>query len=278
MSNLYIVATPIGNLDDLTIRAVRILREVPMVIAEDTRVTRKILDHIQTNPRIVSFHRRSLGTDVDRIVGYLSQGDAALVSDAGTPGVNDPGQKIVSAAVAQGHCVVPVPGPSSVMAALSISGFYVDQFASYGFLPSAGGKRRRLLREIAQQPIAAVFFETPHRLTAALQDIADVLKDRQLTICREMTKLHEEVWRGTAADALEHFDNPRGEFVIVVAPLERGERGPRSPSDINAKKQILTAASELADRYDSRRDLVDAVAAKTQLPKNQVYQTIHRDS
>ncbi len=278
MSNLYIVATPIGNLDDLTIRAVRILREVPMVIAEDTRVTRKILDHIQTNPRIVSFHRRSLRSDTDRIVGYLSQGDAALVSDAGTPGVNDPGQKIVSAAVAQGHNVVPVPGPSSVMAALSISGFYVDQFASYGFLPSAGGKRRRLLREIAQQPIAAVFFETPHRLTAALQDIADVLKDRQLTICREMTKLHEEVWRGTASEALEHFDNPRGEFVIVVAPIDRGERGPRSPSDRNAKKQILTAASELADRYDSRLDLVDAVAAKTQLPKNQVYQTIHRDS
>ncbi len=278
MSTLYIVATPIGNLDDLTLRAVRILREVPMVIAEDTRVTRKILDHIQTNPRIVSFHRRSLRSDIDRIVGYLSQGDAALVSDAGTPGVNDPGQKIVSAAVAQGHNVVPVPGPSSVMAALSISGFYVDQFASYGFLPSAGGKRRRLLREIAQQPIAAVFFETPHRLTVALQDMVDVFNDRQLTICREMTKIHEEVWRGTAADALEHFDNPRGEFVIVVAPLDRGERGPRSSSDRNAKKQILTAASELADRYDSRRDLVDAVAAKTRLPKNQVYETIHRNS
>ena len=278
MSNLYIVATPIGNLDDLTIRAVRTLSEVSMVIAEDTRVTRKILNKIQANPKIVSFHRRSLRSDTDRIVGYLSQGDAALVSDAGTPGVNDPGQKIVSAAIAQGHSIVPVPGPSSVMAALSISGFYVDQFASYGFLPAASGKRRRFLREIAQQPIAAVFFETPHRLTSALQDIADVLKDRQLTICREMTKLHEEVWRGTAADALEHFDNPRGEFVIVVAPLERGERGPRSPSDINAKKQILTAASELADRYDSRRDLVDAVAAKTQLPKNQVYETIHRDS
>lgn len=278
MSTLYIVATPIGNLNDLTLRAVRILREVPMVIAEDTRVTRKILDHIQTKPRIVSFHRRSLRSDTDRIVGYLSRGDAALVSDAGTPGVNDPGQKIVSAAVAQGHNVVPVPGPSSVMAALSISGFYVDQFASYGFLPSTGGKRRRFLREIVQQPIAAVFFETPHRLTAALQDIADALNDRQLTICREMTKLHEEVWRGTASEALEHFDNPRGEFVIVVAPLDRGERGPRSPSDRNAKKQILIAASELADRYDSRRDLVDAVAAKTQLPKNQVYETIHRNS
>ena len=278
MSKLYIVATPIGNLDDLTIRAVRILSEVSIVIAEDTRVTRKILNKIQANPRIVSFHRRSSRSDTDRIVGYLSQGDAALVSDAGTPGVNDPGQKIVSAAVAQGHSVVPVPGPSSVMAALSISGFYVDQFASYGFLPSARGKRRRFLREIAQQHIASVFFETPHRLTAALQDIADVLNDRQLTICREMTKIHEEVWRGTASEALEHFDNPRGEFVIVVAPLDRDERGLRSSSDRNAKKQILTVASELADRYDSRRDLVDAVAAKTQLPKNQVYETIHRNS
>ncbi len=278
MSNLYVIATPIGNLDDLTIRAVHILREIPLVIAEDTRVTRKILNRIQAKPKIVSFHRRSSQSEATRIVSYLSRGDAALVTDAGTPGVNDPGQKIVAAAVAQGHNVVPLPGPSSVMAALSVCGFYVDQFTSCGFLPAARGKRRRFLNEIAQQSIAAVFFETPHRLTAALQDIAEILNNRQLAICREMTKLHEEVWRGVAADALEHFDNPRGEFVIVVAPLDRGERSTRSRGETNAKNQILTAASELSDRYDSRRDLVDAVAAKTQLSKNRVYQTLHRDS
>ena len=278
MSNLYIVATPIGNLDDLTIRAVNILRETPIVIAEDTRVTRKILNKIQAKPKIVSFHRRSLRSDVTRIVSYLNKGDVALVSDAGTPGVNDPGQKIVTEAIARGHNVVPLPGPSSVMAALSICGFYVDQFASYGFLPTVAGKRRRLLRDIAQQPMAAVFFETPHRLTAALRDIADILNDRQLAICREMTKLHEEIWRGTAADALEHFENPRGEFVIVVAPLDRGQPSPSSQDGEDAKKQIIAMASELADQYDSRRDLVAAVAAKTRLSKNQVYQTLHRDS
>ena len=277
MSILYIVATPIGNLDDLTLRAARILCEVPLVIAEDTRVTRKILNHIQAEPKIVSFHRRSLRSDVFRIVNYLNEGDAALVSDAGTPGVNDPGQKIVTEAIAQGHNVVPIPGPSSVMAALSISGFYVDQFTSYGFLPAAAAKRRRTLNEISQNPIAAVFFETPHRLAVALQDIQNTLKDRQLTICREMTKLHEEIWRGTAAEAIEHFDNPRGEFVIVIAPLDKSDRNQQSRDGKTAKKQILTAASELSDQYNSRRDLVEAVAAKTQLPKNQVYETIHRN-
>lgn len=277
MSTLYIVATPIGNLDDLTIRAARILCEVPLVIAEDTRVTRKILNHIQAEPKIVSFHRRSLRSDVSRIVNYLNEGDAALVSDAGTPGVNDPGQKIVTEAITQGHNVVPIPGSSSVMAALSISGFYVDQFTSYGFLPAAAAKRRRTLNEIGQNPIAAVFFETPHRLAVALQDIDNTLKDRQLTICREMTKLHEEIWRGTAAEAIDHFDNPRGEFVIVIAPLDKSDRNQQSRDGKTAKKQILTVASELSDQYNSRRDLVEAVAAKTQLPKNQVYETIHRN-
>ena len=278
MSTLYIVATPIGNLDDLTLRAAHILCEVPMVIAEDTRVTRKILNHIQAKPKVVSFHRRSLWSDVTRIVGYLNKGDAALVSDAGTPGINDPGQKIVTEAIAQGHNVVPIPGPSSVMAALSITGFYVDQFTSYGFLPAAAANRRRIHNEIAQNPIATVFFETPHRLTAALQDIENTLTDRQLTICREMTKLHEEIWRGTTTEAIDHFENPRGEFVIVVAPLNKNDRNQQSRDDKTAKKQILNTASELSDQYNSRRDLVEAVAAKTQLPKNQVYETIHRNS
>lgn len=278
MSTLYIVATPIGNLEDLTLRAARILGEVPVVVAEDTRVTRKILDHIDVDPKVVSFHRRSSEADADRIVKHLDGGDVALVSDAGTPGVNDPGQAIVAAAVESGHEVVPLPGASSIMAALSVSGFYVDRFVAHGFLPASGGRRRRLLSQIAREPAAAVFFETPHRLRDALNDIAAAMQDRALVICREMTKLHEEIWRGTAVEALEYFDSPRGEFVVVVAPLARNDAAALSGAEEQALERITTTAAAMIDRYDSRRDLVDAVAKKTGLPRRQVYQALHREA
>lgn len=278
MSTLFIVATPIGNLDDLTLRAVRVLREVPVLVAEDTRVTRRILAHIDAEPRVLSFHRRSSTRDVARVVAHLSESDVALVSDAGTPGVNDPGQAIVAAAIEHGHDVVPLPGASSIMAALSVSGYYADQYMSYGFLPAGSGKRRRLLAQIAEQPMAAVLFESPHRLRNALADMATALGDRGLVVCREMTKLHEEIWRGTATEALEYFASPRGEFVIVVAPLERTDKPSESENVEDAERRILAAADEMAEAHGSKRDLVAAVAEKTGLPKRQVYQVLHRDT
>jgi 16S rRNA (cytidine1402-2'-O)-methyltransferase len=278
MSTLYIVATPIGNLDDLTLRSADVLRTAPVVVAEDTRVTRKLLERVAAKPKVVSFHRRSSENDVRRVVDFLDRGDVALVSDAGTPGVNDPGQAIVAAAFEHGHNVVPLPGPSSIMAALSVSGFYADQYVSYGFLPAGSGRRRRLLGQIAEQPMAAVLFETPHRLRGALEDMVNVLNDRKLVICREMTKLHEEIWRGTAVEALEYFSSPRGEFVIVVAPLGRTEQRPSATDVEDAEQRILEAASELEEQYSSRRDLVAVVAERTGLPKRQVYQALHRDA
>ena len=278
MSTLYIVATPIGNLDDLTLRAASILREVPVVIAEDTRVTRKLLDHIDASPSVVRFDRHSKEGDIVRVLSALDDGDVALVTDAGTPGVNDPGQKIVTAAAERGHKIVPLPGPSAIMAALSVSGFYADQFVSYGFLPPRASKRRNLLKEIAQQPTAAVFFETPHRLKRALDDMVDAIGDRQLVVCREMTKMYEEIWRGTAAEALQHFENPRGEFVIVVAPLEPSDTYPNADESIDPEQRILAVASELEGQHGTRRDLVAAVAKQTGIPKRDVYQTLHRET
>lgn len=276
MPTLYIVATPIGNLDDLTLRAIELLRSVSVVVAEDTRVTRKLLDRVESTARLISFHRRSGEKGVGTIVRLLDEGDVALVSDAGTPGVNDPGQAIVAAAIDRGHDVVPIPGPSSVMAALSVCGFYADQFASYGFLPANGSRRRRVLRQIAGQSMAAVMFETPHRLRDALADTAKILGDRHLVVCREMTKMHEEIWRGTADEALLHFEKPRGEFVVVVAPLERSGVGSQAMSAEDAEREILNIAAELDDEYESRRDLVDAVAAEIGYPRRQVYQVLHR--
>ena len=275
MSTLFIVATPIGNLEDLTLRAAKVLRSVSVVVAEDTRVTRKLLEHLEAMPKLISFHRRSTDRDVRRIVDYLDHGDVALVSDAGTPGVNDPGQAIVVAAVERGHQVVPVPGPSAVMTALSISGFYADQFTSYGFLPSNGGRRRRVLREISAKSEAAVVFETPHRLPAVLADMVTTLGEREIVVCRELTKMYEEIWRGVASEAVEHFETPRGEFVIVVAPLPRSQANADAVSPGEADSMIVSAAEELAGSFASRRDLVDAVADRTGLPRRQVYQVLH---
>ena len=275
MSTLFIVATPIGNLEDLTLRAAKVLRSVSVVVAEDTRVTRKLLEHLEATPKLISFHRRSTDRDVRRIVDCLDDGDLALVSDAGTPGVNDPGQAIVAAAVERGDDVVPVPGPSAVMTALSISGFYADQFTSYGFLPANGGRRRRVLREISAKSEAAVVFETPHRLPAALADMVTTLGEREIVVCRELTKMYEEIWRGVASEAVEHFETPRGEFVIVVAPLPRSQANADAVSPGEADSMIVSAAEELAGSCDSRRDLVDAVASRTGLPRRHVYQVLH---
>ena len=174
--------------------------------------------------------------------------------------------------------MVPLPGPSSIMAALSVSGFYADQYVSYGFLPAGSARRRRLLGQIAEQQMAAVLFETPHRLRGALEDMANVLNDRKLVICREMTKLHEEIWCGTAVEALDYFSSPRGEFVIVVAPLGRTEQRPSATDVEDAERRILEAASEFEEQHSSRRDLVAAVAERTGLPKRQVYQALHRNA
>ena len=275
MSTLFIVATPIGNLDDLTLRAIQVLREVPVVVAEDTRVTRKILEHIDADPKVLSFHRRSPERDVLRAVNLLEGGDVALVSDAGTPGINDPGQEIVEAAINRGHSVVPIPGASSIIAALSVSGFYADQFASYGFLPASRAKRRTLLGKIASDARAAVLFETPHRLRDALFDMVEAFGERPLVVCREMTKLHEEIWRGIASDAIEHFDTPRGEFVIVIAPLDESQKRAYAITPEEAEAKIFAMADELSDTYDSRSDLAGAVAERTGLPRRQVYQVLH---
>ena len=238
-------------------------------------MTRKLLERIEANPRLISHHRKSKDSDIRRVAASLDAGDMALVSDAGTPGVNDPGQAIVAAAVERGHDVVPLPGASSIMTALSVSGFYADQFVSYGFLPAGGGKRRRMLDEISADPKAAVLFETPHRLRDALVDMSSAIGAREIVVCREMTKLHEEIWRGCAGDALEHFAAPRGEFVIVVAPLERSRA---SEVPVASETEILAIADELSGSYESRRDLANAIAERTGLPRRRVYQVLHGQS
>ncbi|MDP2744513.1 MAG: 16S rRNA (cytidine(1402)-2'-O)-methyltransferase [Dehalococcoidia bacterium] len=216
MPNLYLVATPIGNLEDITLRALRILGEVKLIAAEDTRTTRHLLRKYNISTRLISYHEQGKGSDTQPILEYLKENDVALVSEAGMPGLSDPGYRLVAAAVREGIPVVPIPGPSAIVTALAASGLPSNQFLYVGFLPRRKTARRRFLQSIAADPRTIVALESPHRLRAALEDLVEVLGDRGAALARELTKVHEEIYRGRLSQAIEHFAEPRGEFTLVI--------------------------------------------------------------
>jgi 16S rRNA (cytidine1402-2'-O)-methyltransferase len=224
MGTLYLVATPIGNLEDLSPRAVRILREANLIAAEDTRHTRALLTHFDIHTPLTSYFEHNKLAKLDTILSALSQGDVALVSDAGTPAINDPGYELVKAAIETGHSVSPVPGPSAPIAALAASGLPTDSFLYLGYLPRRSSERRDFAAQVAEMPYTLIFFETPHRLLESLEDLQSVLGDRPMTAARELTKLHEEFVRGTIGEVRTHFEQsePRGEFVLVIAGFQPG--------------------------------------------------------
>lgn len=224
MSKLYLVATPIGNLEDITLRAIRVLGEVSLIAAEDTRKTRRLLAAHHIDTPLTSYHEHNKRTKLPQLLKTLEQGDIAVVSEAGMPGINDPGYDLVRAAIERDIEVIPIPGPSSIVTALASSGLTAEQFVHLGFLPRKTGQRKKLLESVADQPRTIIAFESPHRLISALKDIRDVFGERSLAICREMTKLHEELWRGTAEEALAHFAKPKGEFTLVIEGLSRKAR------------------------------------------------------
>lgn len=226
MGTLYLVATPIGNLEDITHRAVRVLAEVDLVAAEDTRRSRKLLKQYEIQASLVSYHEHNKAARLDEILRALESGDVALMSDAGTPGVSDPGHDLVRAAWSAGHRVSPIPGASAPIAALVASGLSSDRFLYLGYLPRRKKERRALLDERARDPWTLIAFEVPHRLSRALRDLERALgPEREAAICREMTKLHEEIVRGPLAELCERFEEvePRGEITIVVAGAPEGQ-------------------------------------------------------
>jgi 16S rRNA (cytidine1402-2'-O)-methyltransferase len=219
LGTLYVVATPIGNLEDITLRALRVLKEVPLVAAEDTRVTRTLFRAHDIHTPLVSFHEFTSPVRRGRLVERLAAGDVALVTDAGTPAVSDPGYPLIRDAIAAGHGVVPVPGASSVMAALMAAGLPTHAFCFEGFLPRTSSARRKLFGRYADSDATLIVFESPYRVLASLKDLVAALgTDRPIAVARELTKRFEEVFRGTAAMALEHFtaQPPRGEFTLLI--------------------------------------------------------------
>ena len=275
MPTLYIVGTPIGNLEDLTPRAARILSEVSLVAAEDTRVTRRLLSHLGIRPRTTSFHQHNWRNKLDGLLAELAEGDVALVTDAGMPVVSDPGNELVAAAARAGIKIEVVPGPSAVTAALAMSGFAGDAFSFLGFLPRRRKDRQSALREASSSVVPLVIFEAPHRLRATLADMDTVLGGRPLAVCRELTKLHEEVFRGTASQALEHFDSPRGEVVLVVEgrPIE-ASASPEAAAEADAATDTELRRQLIGLREDGIRakEAVAMVSEAMGLPKNRVYQ------
>ena len=264
MPALYIVATPIGNLEDITLRALRVLREVGLIAAEDTRTTRKLLNHYDIRTSVTSYYEHNRREKIPLLMDALKTRDVALVSEAGMPGISDPGRELVLAAVEEGVSIVPIPGASSITSALAISGLTTEGALFLGFLPRRKGERRHLLESLRSQPHTIVAFEAPHRLRESLDDLLAVMEDRSIAVCRELTKVHEEVFRGSLSQAAEHFTDPRGEFTLVIA----GAPQVRAGADLErAKGDLITLKREGL----KAREAVDIVAQASGLPKKEVY-------
>ena len=267
---LYVVSTPIGNLEDVTHRALRVLREVDVVCAEDTRVTRKLLSRYEIHTPLLSYHPNSAASRESEIVARLVAGaSVALVSDAGTPGVSDPGERLVSAAHACGASVVPVPGPSAALAALVVSGLPTGRFAFDGFPPRNRADRRTFFEALAAERRTIVLYEAPTRVRQTLEELLLALGDRRVAVGRELTKIHEEVFRGTLGEAVDRFGRgtARGEFTIVIEGIGLSAPAP-PPPDAGEVTQALER--ELAAGA-SVRDATDRVAARLGLPRRTVY-------
>lgn len=270
---LYLVATPIGNLEDITLRALRILREVALIAAEDTRHTRKLLSHHAIPARLVSLHEHNERARAPEIIDRLRAGDSvALVSDAGTPGLSDPGVELVRQAAASGITVVPLPGPSAFVTALVTSGLPTAPVTFLGFLPAAARDRQRVLEAHRTVPHTMVIYEAPHRLLKALQAIRETWGNRKVAVARELTKIHEEIFRGVVDDAIHHFTDrrPQGELTLVVAgAVEQGPHaGAGDPQGGEAAKSMLRAAlKEGVAPFDAVRRTSQA----TGLRRNVVY-------
>jgi len=265
MPALYVVATPLGNLEDISLRALRTLREVKIIAAEDTRRTKKLLTNYDIKTPVTSYHEHNKWTKLNFLLDCLDTGDMALVSDAGMPGISDPGHELIAAAVQRNIKIVPIPGASIVVTAVAISGLPADGFRYIGFLPRKAGERKSLLKTLVDETLTIVILEAPHRLKVTLEDIMTVLGDRKIAVCRELTKIHEEVFRGTVNSALMHFTQPRGEFALVV-------EGNRSKEKPGLTKEIEGRLLNMQKAGIPAKEATTSMAKETGISRKELYQ------
>jgi 16S rRNA (cytidine1402-2'-O)-methyltransferase len=276
--SLYLVGTPIGNLEDISLRALRILKEVDLIACEDTRQTSKLLNHYGVETRTISYHQHNELTRAAELIMHLEQGHSiALVTDAGMPGVSDPGFRLVSLAIRHKVPVIPIPGASAFLSALVASGLPTDSFVFHGFLPSKLGQRRKLLEEIQHSARTQIFYEAPHRLLGTLEDVVDVLgPHRRVVVAREVTKIYEEFLRVTAAEALEDFkkrEEVRGEITLLIGRAEE-QHGQPAVKQKNARTRVreLMKSEEIDEKEAMKR-----VARELGISKSDVYRELQKD-
>jgi len=269
MGILYLVPTPIGNLEDITLRALRVLREVKLIAAEDTRTSRVLLQHFEITTPLTSYHEHNKLAKLDAIFAALESGDVALVSDAGTPGISDPGYELIREAIARGVTVTPLPGANAALTALIGSGLTTETFIFAGFPPRKPKQRRELFERLAHVPRTLIFYESPNRLTDMLADIDAVLADRPVVVARELTKIYEEFRRGTAAELLAHFTAtpPRGEIVVLI------DGAPPETPVIWGEDAVNDALRERLEAGESLRDAAKAIASESGWDRKAVYET-----
>lgn len=273
-ASLYVVSTPIGNLDDITLRALHTLKSVGLIAAEDTRRTSVLLRHFGINTPTTSFHEHNERQKLPQVLQKIADGiDMALVSDAGTPLVADPGQRLIAAAIEKGIRVIPIPGASAVLSALTVSGFPANEFIFAGFAPSKSNDRRHWLTSLSSEKRPVVFFETPHRIRKTLAEISSILVDRPITIGRELTKLHEEVLRGRTRGAQELNVLEKGEITIVLGPVSAVAGKPETPDDKDVAEYFyqITKSQGLM-----RRAALTQTAQHFGLSTKRVYSTLER--
>jgi 16S rRNA (cytidine1402-2'-O)-methyltransferase len=280
---LYLCATPIGNLEDVTLRVIRVLKEADLIAAEDTRRTRKLLTFYDIHTRITSYHEHNEQKKGKYLLDLLLAGkQVALVTDAGMPGISDPGEKLVLLAIEHGVTVVPVPGPNAALAALVVSGLNATRFCFEGFLPAASRSRRERATALKSEERTLLFYEAPHRLQRTLSDLLDCLGDRQVAVARELTKLHEDVWRGRLSKALEYFKEqaPLGEFTLVVEGAKEaglvsdGERFAGGKGQSADRCSLAGQVSSLEDGGFTRQTAIREVARCNNLPRREVYAAV----
>ncbi len=276
MPTLYIVSTPIGNLEDISLRALRVLREVSLIAVEDTRHARKLLNHFEIKTRTISYHEHIKYDRLPAILRAMDEGDVALISDAGTPGLSDPGYELIAAAIEAGHNVTPLPGANAVFAALVVSGLPFSQFTYLGFAPRKSRERLAFFAPYKEAAYPIVFYEAPHRLLDTLRDMESVLgASRRVVTANDLTKLYEEVRREMLAEAIAHFTTkePRGEYTVVIAAAE----SPLEPATPPGEDELLARLHAMTSAGESPTGAIKQLASETGLPRRQLYDLwLHR--
>ncbi len=266
---LYLVATPIGNLDDITLRAINVLKEVDIIAAEDTRHTLKLLNHLDISKKLISYHRHNEETRKEDLIKYLEEGkNIAVVSDAGTPAISDPGEEIVKEAIKNNIEIIPIPGACALINALIVSGFNTKEFSFIGFLPLNNKLRKEKMDEIIKEKKTLILYEAPHKLKNTLEELNEIIPDRNIVLAKELTKIHEKILRGTPGELLKKCENIKGEFVIII---EGNNNEKNEENNFWDNLSLEEHYNYYEEQGFEKKEIIKKIAKDRNVAKNEIY-------